>query len=31
LGTEDDLSEGYRRVRNEIGTWIDRTFGMTSN
>jgi arsenate reductase (thioredoxin) len=31
LGIEDDLSEGYRRVRDEIGTWIDRTFGMTSN
>jgi arsenate reductase len=30
-GNDDDLSEGYRRVRNEIGTWIDRTFGMSSN
>jgi arsenate reductase len=27
-GTEDDLIEGYRRVRNTIGAWIDKTFGM---
>jgi hypothetical protein len=28
-GTEDDLIEGYRNVRDEIGAWIDKTFGMT--
>jgi arsenate reductase (thioredoxin) len=27
-GTEDDLIEGYRRVRDDIGAWIDKTFGM---
>jgi arsenate reductase len=30
-GTEDDLIEGYRRVRDDIGAWIDKTFGMTSS
>jgi arsenate reductase (thioredoxin) len=28
-GTEDDLIEGYRKVRDEIGGWIDETFGIT--
>jgi arsenate reductase (thioredoxin) len=28
-GTEYDLIEGYRKVRDEIGTWIDETFGIT--
>jgi arsenate reductase len=28
-GTEDDLIEGYRKVRDKIGAWIDKTFGMT--
>jgi arsenate reductase len=27
-GTEDDLIGGYRRVRDDIGVWIDKTFGM---
>jgi arsenate reductase len=30
-GTEDDLIEGYRRVRNNIGAWIDKTFGVLSS
>ena len=28
-GSEDDLMEGYRKVRDDIGAWIDKTFGMT--
>ena len=28
-GTEDDLIEGYRKVRDDIGAWIDETFGIT--
>jgi arsenate reductase len=28
-GTEDDLIEAYRKVRDDIGAWIDKTFGMT--
>jgi len=28
-GTEDDLIEGYRKVRDKIGAWIDKTFGIT--
>ena len=27
-GTEDDLIVGYRNVRDEIGAWIDETFGI---
>ncbi len=27
-GTEDDLIGGYRRVRDDIGVWIDKTFGV---
>jgi arsenate reductase (thioredoxin) len=30
-GTEDDIIEGYRKVRDEISAWIDKTFGMTSS
>jgi arsenate reductase len=30
-GTEDDLIEGYRRVRDDIGAWIDKTFGVPSS
>ena len=30
-GAEDDLIEGYRKVRDDIGAWIDKTFGMTSS
>lgn len=30
-GTEDDLIEGYRKVRNNIGAWIDKTFGVPSS
>lgn len=26
-GTEDELLDGYRRVRDEIAEWIDTTFG----
>jgi arsenate reductase (thioredoxin) len=31
LGSEDDLIEGYRRVRDDIGAWIDKTFGAPSS
>ena len=27
-GTEEDLIEGYRKVRDEIAAWIDETFGV---
>jgi arsenate reductase len=30
-GSEDDLIEGYRRVRDDIGAWIDKTFGTSSS
>jgi arsenate reductase len=30
-GSEDDLIEGYRRVRDDIGAWIDKTFGEPSS
>ena len=30
-GSEDELIEGYRRVRDDIRVWIDKTFGMTSS
>jgi len=30
-GSEDDLIEGYRRVRDDIGAWIDKTFGAPSS
>jgi arsenate reductase len=30
-GSEDDLNERYRRVRDDIGAWIDKTFGKTSS
>jgi len=30
-GSEDDLIEGYRRVRDDIGAWIDKTFGVPSS
>jgi arsenate reductase (thioredoxin) len=26
-GTEEEVLEGYRKVRNEIAAWIDITFG----
>lgn len=26
-GTEEEVLEGYRNVRNEISAWIDTTFG----
>jgi arsenate reductase len=28
-GSEEDLNERYRRVRDDIGAWIDKTFGKT--
>jgi arsenate reductase (thioredoxin) len=30
-GSEDDLTEGYRRVRDDIGAWIDKTLGVPSS
>lgn len=27
-GTEEEINEGYRGVRNEIAAWIDTTFGL---
>ena len=30
-GSEDALTGGYRRVRDYIAAWIDKTFGMTSH
>jgi arsenate reductase len=27
LGTDEDMLNGYRRVRDEIASWIDKTFG----
>lgn len=29
-GNEEDLTEGYRAVRDDIAAWIDKTFGTTS-
>ena len=29
-GSEEDLVGDYRRVRDNIAAWIDKTFGMTS-
>jgi arsenate reductase len=29
-GTDDDVLNGYRRVRDEIASWIDERFGRTS-
>jgi len=30
-GSEDELLDGYRRVRDDIGAWIDKTFGVPSS
>jgi arsenate reductase len=30
-GTDEDMLNGYRRVRDEIAGWIDKTFGEKSS